>query len=184
MPELTWSPSQGLWIWPQGTEPLTNVDRYAPLSLYYGYPARPLPCLDLLQLAAKYGMSRIWLACPWSFCLSARRDWSVQGVERSCWTEQNRGSQGDVAYLGWLTNSALVYEPKCGESGGGLGAQPILYHVLLYTWCPNKLWRSYSIFNLWSKISLMVGLITCLHCCSYDIWLGVHSVWIADIKVQ
>jgi hypothetical protein len=27
--------------------------------------------------------------------------------------------------LSWLTNSALVYEPKCGAEGGGGGSQPI-----------------------------------------------------------
>jgi hypothetical protein len=27
--------------------------------------------------------------------------------------------------LSWLTNSALIYEPKCGGSGGGAGSQPM-----------------------------------------------------------
>jgi hypothetical protein len=27
--------------------------------------------------------------------------------------------------LSWLTNSALVYEPKCGGGGEGAGAQPM-----------------------------------------------------------
>jgi hypothetical protein len=50
----------------------------------------------------------------------------IQGVTNRC-------------RLSWLTNSALVYEPKCGRGV----SQP------MYTWSPNKLWRSNSIFNLW-----------------------------------
>ncbi len=44
--------------------------------------------------------------------------------------------------LSWLTNSALVYEPKCGGKGGGVAGSP------LCKWNKNKLWRSTSIFNL------------------------------------
>ena len=49
--------------------------------------------------------------------------------------------------LSWLTNSALVYEPKCGGRGGvcGASAQPMSTAV---NRSPNKLWRSNSIFNL------------------------------------
>ncbi len=46
--------------------------------------------------------------------------------------------------LSWLTNSAIVYEPKCGGRGGVEGT----VHRR-----PNKLWRSNSIFNLWSMQS-------------------------------
>ncbi len=42
--------------------------------------------------------------------------------------------------LSWLTNSALVYEPKCGRSGGG-GFAGLSRWVQLYTLSPNKLWR-------------------------------------------
>ncbi len=53
--------------------------------------------------------------------------------------------------LSWLTNSALVYEPKCGGRGGGVaGSQPISTAVHR---SPNKLWRSNSIFNLWSQMN-------------------------------
>ncbi len=52
--------------------------------------------------------------------------------------------------LSWLTNSALVYEPKSGEGGGGVtGSQPMSTAVHR---SPNKRWRSNSIFNL-CKIS-------------------------------
>ncbi len=49
--------------------------------------------------------------------------------------------------LSWLTNSALIYEPKCG--GGGVAGQ----WVQLCTWSPNKLWRTNFKFNLWLKVS-------------------------------
>ncbi len=46
--------------------------------------------------------------------------------------------------LSWLTNSAFVYEPKCGSEGGVAGSQPMNTAVHR---SPNKLWRSNSIFN-------------------------------------
>ncbi len=49
-------------------------------------------------------------------------------------------------YLSWLTNSTLVYEPKCG-GGGVVVFQPMSTAVNRSL---NNLWRSYSIFNLWS----------------------------------
>jgi hypothetical protein len=42
--------------------------------------------------------------------------------------------------LSWLTNSALIHEPKCE------GSQPMSTAVHR---SPSKLWRSNSIFNLW-----------------------------------
>jgi hypothetical protein len=59
--------------------------------------------------------------------------WSKKGVTKRC-------------RLSWLTNSALVYEPKCGGRGGVAGSQPMSTAVHR---SPNKLWRSSSIFNLW-----------------------------------
>jgi hypothetical protein len=47
--------------------------------------------------------------------------------------------------LSWLTYSVLVYEPKCGGSGGVAGSQPVSTAVHR---SPNKLCRSYSILNL------------------------------------
>jgi hypothetical protein len=49
--------------------------------------------------------------------------------------------------ISWLTNSALVYEPKCG--GWGVGLWGLSQWVQLRTWSPNKHRRSSSIFNLW-----------------------------------
>ncbi len=48
--------------------------------------------------------------------------------------------------LSWLTNCTLVYEPWCGGRGGVAGSQPMSTAVHM---SPNKLWRSYSMFNLW-----------------------------------
>ncbi len=47
--------------------------------------------------------------------------------------------------LSWLTNSALIYEPKCVGRGGVAGSQPVSTAVHR---SPNKVWRSNSIFNL------------------------------------
>jgi hypothetical protein len=55
--------------------------------------------------------------------------------------------------LSWLTNSALVYEPKRGGRGGVAGSQPLSTAVQR---SPNKLWRSYSIFNLWVGLFLWI----------------------------
>jgi hypothetical protein len=46
------------------------------------------------------------------------------------------------------TNSGLVYEPKCGGRGGGVGCE-VSANEYNRAWSPNKLWRSNSIFNLW-----------------------------------
>ncbi len=46
----------------------------------------------------------------------------------------------------WLTNCALVYEPKRVGRGLVAGSRPMSTAVHR---SPNKLWRSISIFNLW-----------------------------------
>ncbi len=46
--------------------------------------------------------------------------------------------------LSWLTNSTLVYEPKCGGRWGVAGSQPMSTAV---NRSPNKLWKSNSIFK-------------------------------------
>jgi len=55
--------------------------------------------------------------------------------------------------LSWLTNSALVYEPKYGGRGGISGSQPKSTAVHR---SPNKLWRSNSIFNPW-RVTVQLG---------------------------
>ncbi len=49
--------------------------------------------------------------------------------------------------LSWLTNSALVCEPKCR---GRVELRGLSQWVHLYTWSPIKLWRSNSIFKLYT----------------------------------
>jgi hypothetical protein len=61
-----------------------------------------------------------------------------------CTNFRIRGQQRDVVYLG-LTNSALVYEPKCGARGGGV--RGLILCTAVHR-SPNKLWRSNYIFNL------------------------------------
>jgi hypothetical protein len=56
-------------------------------------------------------------------------------------------SQGVCPSLGplsWLTNSALVYDTKCGGEGSGVSANE---YSCAHGRSPNKLWRSNSIFN-------------------------------------
>ncbi len=52
--------------------------------------------------------------------------------------------------LSWLTNSALVYEPKCGDRGEVAGSQPMSAAVNM---SPNN-----SIFDLWRRIFNLVSL--------------------------
>ena len=52
---------------------------------------------------------------------------------------ESRGSQRDV--LSWLTNSALVYEPKNGGREGVAGSQPMSTAVYMEP--------KYSIFKQW-----------------------------------
>ncbi len=59
--------------------------------------------------------------------------------------------------LSWLTNSAVVNEPKCGGWGGGwvAGSQPM---STACTWSPNKLWRSTVQYN---SMFILCCLATC-----------------------
>jgi hypothetical protein len=70
----------------------------------------------------------------------------LQNHRDGCNIIQN-GNQGVTkgCRLSWLTNSVLVYEPKCGGEGGVAGSQPMGTAV---HWSPNKLWRTNSIYNL------------------------------------
>jgi hypothetical protein len=65
------------------------------------------------------------------------------------WGSKAKNQRGTkICRLSWLTNSALVFEPKCGVRGTIAGSQPLSTAV---HWRPNKLWRSNSIFNLCQK---------------------------------
>ncbi len=56
-----------------------------------------------------------------------------------------RGLQGDVIYLGWPIASSYM-SPNPGGGWWVSGAQPMSTAVYR---SPNKLWRSFSRFNLW-----------------------------------
>jgi hypothetical protein len=57
--------------------------------------------------------------------------------------------------LSWLTNSALVYEPKCGGRGVVAGSQAM--SIQLCIWSPYKLGRSnlYVVVNPWRRAAAM-----------------------------
>ncbi len=63
---------------------------------------------------------------------SSHREWSE-------WQQQRVKKRCRL----WLTNSALVYEPKCG---GRVGVAGLPMSTAEHR-SPNKLWRSISIFN-------------------------------------
>ncbi len=68
--------------------------------------------------------------------------------------------------LSLLTNSAQVYESKCGGMGllglSSANEYSCAHHV---TWGPNKLWRYTSIFNLWFLSSTaMSHILLYIHC--------------------
>jgi hypothetical protein len=63
-------------------------------------------------------------------------------VSRVPWEARGQGVTKRCR-LSWLTNSALVYEPKCGGSCGVSANEYSCFHR-----SPNKLWRSNSIFHL------------------------------------
>ncbi len=76
-------------------------------------------------------------------------------------------SHKEMSSISWLTNSALVYEPKCG-----LGSQPMKTCTSTYS-CAHgaqiNFWRSNSIFYLWYQYSRLN-----LHCVTP--FLYVHIV--------
>ncbi len=82
--------------------------------------------------------------------------------------------------LSWLTNSALVYDPKCG---GGRELWGLSQWVQLCTWSPNKLWRSNSIFNLclWvtTFCSVKKSIRVNIECTAVSemCWLAYSYVW-------
>ncbi len=63
----------------------------------------------------------------------------------SQWVQLYTGAQINFGNL--TSYSALVYELKCGGRGGVAGSQPMSTAV---DRIPNKLRRSYSIFNPWA----------------------------------
>jgi hypothetical protein len=79
-------------------------------------------------------------------CLGIKRELPPhQGIKKRC-------------RLFWMTNSALVYEPKCGGREGVAGSQGQPMSTAVHR-SQNKLWRSNSIFNLCSPSCLWVSLL-------------------------
>jgi hypothetical protein len=66
-------------------------------------------------------------------------------ARKSSLSDITAGGFKKICRLSWLTNSALVYEPKCVGEGGVAVSRPMCTAVHR---SPNKLWRSNSIFNL------------------------------------
>ncbi len=84
-----------------------TLSRCRKVSISWCWPS-PSTILSMWQslwfysdcLPSMKGISATWWSC-------------IQGVTKRC-------------RLSWLTNSALIYEPKCGGSGGGVvGSQPM-----------------------------------------------------------
>ncbi len=74
-----------------------------------------------------------------------KRDYWVRSLKTGAlastlWT---RGSQRDVVYLGWPIAPSYMSPMRGGGELRGLSQW-----VQMYTWSPNKLWSSNSIFNL------------------------------------
>ncbi len=58
------------------------------------------------------------------------------------------GLQRDVVYLRWPIEPSFMSP----NAGGGGELRGLIQWLRLYTWSPNKLWRSDSIFYLWSLL--------------------------------
>ncbi len=71
---------------------------------------------------------------------------SFSSIEASV---RNRELQRDVVYLGWLIAPSYMSPNAGGELRG------VSQRVQLYTWSRNILWRSNTIFNLWSESCIL-----------------------------
>ncbi len=74
---------------------------------------------------------------------------------------EGRGSQRDVVYLGWPIAPSYMSP----NAGGGWELRGLSQWVQLFTWSPNKLWRSTSnsIFSLWLKAIMNEGTVQCMY---------------------
>ncbi len=78
--------------------------------------------------------------------------------------------------LSWLTNSALVYEPKCGGRVGVAGSQPMSTAVHR---SPNKLCRSNSIFSPLAYNLTAISQLMCFETSS-PVWKGGYFHYFAN----
>ncbi len=83
--------------------------------------------------------------------VTGRTKYFLSSLLPSGWLMADAGRQGVTkrCSLSWLTNRALVFEPKCG--GGGSWVESANEYSSAVHRSPNKLWRSNSIFNLWPE---------------------------------
>jgi hypothetical protein len=115
--------------------------------IFYSVPGGPLSCLLSTSQgeAGRPGAHCYYIPGCLSFLVASGVKRNDPGLEMNFYphgvTKRCR--------LSWLTNSALVYEPKCG-GGGVTGSQSVSTAVHR---SPNKLWRSNSIFYLWLSCS-------------------------------
>ncbi len=75
------------------------------------------------------------------FFIDSSADWLVQNLNIDILAVRTGGYEE-------MTNSALVYKPKCVGKGGSCGVSAV------HSRSPNKRWRSNSIFNLAVAVGL------------------------------
>jgi hypothetical protein len=68
---------------------------------------------------------------------------TVQQARNYCFLSPSRPGGYKKMSSHLLTNSAIIYEPKCGGRSGFLPMSTTVHRS------PKKLWRSNSIFNFW-----------------------------------
>ncbi len=134
-------------------ETFTRLGSRSGMWIFFGMHTRALPwnCAHNLRRrvvgSPRGRASRAWgTGSRWRSRSSSPRIWRAlnrgRGNSEKCTLVREFQRDGVCS---WLTNSALVYEPKCGGREGVAGSQPMSTAVHR---SPNKLGRSNSIFNL------------------------------------
>ncbi len=103
--------------------------------------------------------------------------WTCSLVQIRCLCSGFRGSQKDIVYLGWPIAPSYM---SPNARGGGLRC--LCQWVQLYTWGPNKLWRSYFIFNRWAAPSPLNFAVTC-QCASFFVASFKSAALAADANL-
>jgi hypothetical protein len=110
---------KGLKVWWQ----------YATLFVYFSYFVTYIQSSNHIHTKHSPRPLAIILLIPLMCGTLIHNDYMYMGCEQGV-TQRCR--------LSWLTNSALVYEPKCGRGCRGAGSQSISTAVHC-TWSPNEL---------------------------------------------